>query len=337
MTCLAFKFSRLFFFLLSSAIILSACSNSDGSNTLPIANAGTDQAAKPGSSITLDGTDSLDIDGEINSQVWTQTGGTKVKLSTPNNLKTSFDAPQSSGTLTFELSVTDNAGDTSTNTVKVLIRGDVALFINDSYVDYVDANAGSEAFNLEQGIPAYGYAVNTFMGTTADKIINKTSITTQALVIPELEVGDLAAALDNDARTAIKDYVKNGGVLVTFGEAMTPQVNFLNAVFDWSLTAGSGNNNYSFKSGAAKGSSFEGAQAALTYNDGTGFLTLADLPSNAQVIYTDDATGDAVVTFIPVGDGYVVFIGYDWYDAAPFGTQDNGWLDILERALAITY
>jgi len=35
---------------------------------------------------------------------------------------------------------------------------------------------------------------------------------------------------------------------------------------------------------------------------------------------------------IPFGRGKIVFLAWDWYDGVPIGSQDGGWLEILEAA-----
>lgn len=83
------------------------------SNATPSANAGADQTVEAGATVTLPlvGTDS---DGTITTYSVTQTSGTTVTLSGTGNSRT-FKAPipLSQTTLTFSLTVTDNAGATS--------------------------------------------------------------------------------------------------------------------------------------------------------------------------------------------------------------------------------
>ena len=109
--------------------MLSACGGSSGSdnddttaNVTPVASAGTDQTAAEQSSVTLQGS-GTDSDGTIASYNWTQTSGTSVTLTSSNSASSSFTAPDISSdeTLTFELTVTDNDGATSTDTINIAI------------------------------------------------------------------------------------------------------------------------------------------------------------------------------------------------------------------------
>lgn len=86
-------------------------------NTAPTANAGVDQAnITAGTTVTLDGSVSSDSDGTIVSYAWTQKAGETVTLSNNSAVSPTFTAPTtgSAQTLTFQLTVTDDGGLTST-------------------------------------------------------------------------------------------------------------------------------------------------------------------------------------------------------------------------------
>ncbi|WP_236888506.1 PKD domain-containing protein [Desulfoluna limicola] len=82
-------------------------------NQAPTANAGADQAVQEGKTVTLDGSASLDPDGDITSWTWTQTTGPSVTLTAPTAPVTHFVAPKSLPggiSLGFTLTVMDNDG-----------------------------------------------------------------------------------------------------------------------------------------------------------------------------------------------------------------------------------
>ena len=94
-------------------------------NRLPSANAGPDQTVDAGSTVTLDGSGSSDSDGTIASYLWEQPTGPAASLSNTDQASASFVAPQvdSTVTLTFRLTVTDDDGATASDDVSVTIQG----------------------------------------------------------------------------------------------------------------------------------------------------------------------------------------------------------------------
>jgi len=93
-------------------------------NEPPQANAGPDQAADGGSVVTLDGSDSLDIDDGIVSYSWKQIRGPAVTLSDAALDQPTFTAPNvelDGVSLTFDLTVTDagNLSDTDSCVVNI--------------------------------------------------------------------------------------------------------------------------------------------------------------------------------------------------------------------------
>ncbi len=82
-------------------------------NRRPIANAGPDQRVDEGATVTLDGTASLDPDGDGLTFRWRQVAGPTVALSDPTSSRPQFTAPVVAPavpppvTLTFELVVSD--------------------------------------------------------------------------------------------------------------------------------------------------------------------------------------------------------------------------------------
>lgn len=130
-------------------------------NVPPEAYAGPDQDVNAGASVTLDGSGSSDSDGTIVGYSWTQTDGTTVALTNASTAKPTFTAPNISETLTFELTVTDDAGATATDFVYVNVfqanKPPVANAGPDQTVDEgltVTLN-GSNSSDPDDGIASY--------------------------------------------------------------------------------------------------------------------------------------------------------------------------------------
>ena len=109
-------------------------------NQPPVAHAGTDQTVSEGETVNLDGSGSTDPDGDGLSYQWVQTdaSGYEVSLTNATSVTPSFTAPDvtaGGASLTFELTVTDTGGLTSTDTVNIGIA-----FVNQAPT----ANAGTD-------------------------------------------------------------------------------------------------------------------------------------------------------------------------------------------------
>jgi predicted secreted protein len=90
-------------------------------NLPPVADAGPTQRVNKGASVTLDGSASSDSDGNIVSYAWAQVGGPAVSLKGTDSAKPTFIAPSVDERLTFQLTVADDAGATTSASVVVAV------------------------------------------------------------------------------------------------------------------------------------------------------------------------------------------------------------------------
>lgn len=212
-------------------------------------------------------------------------------------------------------------------------RTGIALYLDPAYVDYAPGSGGaSEAENLEVLYGSAPEPLLTFVGTTAADFTTALS-GKRVLVIPELEVGDLNAALDPAARPVIEGFVASGGTMIVFYPDFR-QTSLVNAVFGTAITQGSFAATYTLNGGAAFGTAFAGGPASLPDLSATGTVTITSLPSGSKSIYTDAGSVYATVAVVPHGAGRIVIMGWDWFDAIPLGLTDGGWLEVLARATA---
>ena len=87
-------------------------------NAGPLADAGSDQTASAGATVTLDGSASTNTSPNTMTYAWTQTSGTTVTLSDATAARPTFTMPDNVGPLVFSLTV-DNGNGSSTDTTRV--------------------------------------------------------------------------------------------------------------------------------------------------------------------------------------------------------------------------
>ena len=128
-------------------------------NVLPTANAGVDQAAVSGATVTLDGSASNDLEGVV-TYSWVQISGTAVTLNDATVVNPTFAAALGDAVLEFSLTVTDDDGATALDTVIVTLTN--ALPTANAGVDQTVASGatvtldGSASNDLE-GVVTYSW------------------------------------------------------------------------------------------------------------------------------------------------------------------------------------
>ena len=145
-------------------------------NIPPTADAGENQTVPNSSSVTLNGS-ATDTDGSIVSYSWVQTSGETVTLTGANTASASFTAPDNRGTLEFSLTVTDDRGDTVTDSVsievndsKVVISGAITFDL----VPFQASGVGLDYNSIEQAaargvvVEAVDESGNTLVSTVTD-------------------------------------------------------------------------------------------------------------------------------------------------------------------------
>jgi CSLREA domain-containing protein len=121
-------------------------------NLAPFAKAGDDIIVSPNSTVNLSAVQSYDFDGNLDSYLWTQTAGATVNLNNADTINSWFTAPDASGTLTFELAVTDNDLAEAQDTVDVIVnRPPIANAGDDIYIPAGETGYFSAALSTDDG------------------------------------------------------------------------------------------------------------------------------------------------------------------------------------------
>ncbi len=210
-----------------------------------------------------------------------------------------------------------------------VVPAQVAVFDNGAYVD-TSGGTAAESDNIQATLSSLGDTVTTFTGTTA-AAINTALDGKDAVVIPEQEKGAIISALSSTAKTAFKNFVSSGHDLIIGGSSRGNTESFLNGIFGFKLVHGSNGGGPFSQTANAAGTAFVVDPPSVPNNDGTYAITLKSLPYNAKSIYQD--ASNTAVTQIPFGSGTITFIAWDWFDAAPIGSQDSGWISVLDAAV----
>ena len=108
----------------------------------PVANAGLDQTVDAGSTVTLDGSQSVPADDTL-KYTWEQTGGTSVVLSDTAVASPTFTAPVEGDSLTFKLTVSDDViSDSASVAIAVTPVSNLSITKSDS-TSTVDADSAT--------------------------------------------------------------------------------------------------------------------------------------------------------------------------------------------------
>ncbi|QTA87697.1 PKD domain-containing protein [Desulfonema magnum] len=163
-----------------------------GLNSPPVADAGSDQTADEGDTVTLDASASYDPDGGTLSYLWEQTGGTEVSLSDAAAVRPNFTAPDvdvAGETLTFRVTVTDEAGSQAAATSVVSIAGlnspPVADAGSDQTADEGDTVTLDASASYDPDGDALSYLWEQTDGTVAE--LSDSSVIQPSFTVPDVE------------------------------------------------------------------------------------------------------------------------------------------------------
>ncbi|RYG92741.1 hypothetical protein EU803_01140 [Loktanella sp. IMCC34160] len=177
-------------------------------NTVPTANAGTDQLVLPNATVTLDGTGSNANDaGQTLTYTWSQTSGTTVTLSSTTAAQPTFTAPNlvigdADAVLVFQLIVNDGFDNSLADTVQITVDAptNTAPTANAGPDQSVPAGSvvtldgtASAANDVGQSL-TYGWSQAS--GTTVT--LSSTTAAQPTFTAPSLNIGDADVVMTFD-------------------------------------------------------------------------------------------------------------------------------------------
>lgn len=193
---------------------------------------------------------------------------------------------------------------------------DDARFVNTAGGIYASSD------NLQATLSQLGHRVQPFTNILA-------ATTNQVLVFPVFDQGDPLSYLDNATRAGLQSFVQRGGLLITHG--YYNNVYFLNSLFGLSLSFYGFGGGPFIRTAQTAGTPLANGPGALSYNDGTLGLYASALPSfGARNLFGGfNADWLTAVALIPYGSGNLAYLGWNWQNAVPTGSQDGGWVETL--------
>ena len=216
-----------------------------------------------------------------------------------------------------------------------LLASNVGLFYDDNYVEIEDGNLFAEASNLKSSLEYLGHNVVIF-----NDFSNLDPSTIDLIIIPELERKSLLQGSGSFQVPALKSYIHNGGGVLIMGVVASSSINndnginLMNELCDSKLEGGEAVlEGTCSKSINLLPGMFDKAPDIIANNNAVVYLEKG-FSEGVKIIYHNTANpGSVAVAQIPAKKGSVIYFGWGWWNAFPIGSQDGGWLDLLEETI----
>ena len=121
---------------------------------IPVANAGIDQSVNEDSIVSLDGSQSKDVDGDTITYSWIQTSGDPVTLTDSKISNPKFTTPKNPGQLTFMLTTSDGTATSNPDVINIYVGKAVPIPVPPPSPTKIVATPANGAINLKWSPPA---------------------------------------------------------------------------------------------------------------------------------------------------------------------------------------
>lgn len=202
----------------------------------------------------------------------------------------------------------------------------IAYFFDSLYVDEI-----SGATRMRSALVSRGHYVSSFTGATGAQWTAALA-SADVVVLPEMDGPDLYNAMDAAARTALQNFVLNGGGLVQAycRGTGTNDLNLINGLFGTTLaTCSAVGGPYNIDSLAAGATIFAGGPSSLSSPTDTNSLIVSQLPPGARAIYSNGLETSLVTWSAGFGDITWLGFNFDQSSAPP------EWIEVVDRACSI--
>ncbi len=216
-----------------------------------------------------------------------------------------------------------------------LCAKNIALFFDSNYVDIQDGNIFSEASNLKETLEYLGHELVYF--TDFETVAHNEF---DLVIIPEMEKQNLSRALNDNQFNHYKSYVENGGSIIIMGVVSSDDsqnrnsIDFINRMLGSNAKLGEPIlDGTCIKHENVTDGDFSVAPDELNNNNAVVYIE-SGLPANSRIIYhSENNTNEGAVVQFPFGKGNLVYFGWGWWNAKPLGSQDGGWLSLLDSSV----